>query len=80
MIWGSIPGSSNRVFPSPKYLYKLWGPSGLLLNWYWGFFLGEKWLECEPDHSLSSSGSIKNEWSYISTTPSCCNIVYRVCK
>ena len=56
---------------------QLWGPPTLILNGYWGSFLGIKRPGCEINHSLRSSAEVKNKWIRTFADPICHHEVYR---
>jgi hypothetical protein len=57
-----------EYFSSPPYPERLWSPSSLLSNGYWGVLSpGLKRPAREADHSPPTSAEVKNAWSYTST-------------
>jgi hypothetical protein len=57
-----------RTFTSPHRPDRLWGPSNLLFNGYWGLFPRRVELsEREADHSTPPSAEVKKIWIYTST-------------
>jgi len=62
-----IPGARNRRFSSPKRPRRLRGPSSLLCYGYRRPFQGIKRPWRDVDHTTSSSGEIKKEWSHTSS-------------
>ena len=61
---GSITGRFKRIFSFSKCVE----PTQLPSKWWLGVLsAGVTQLVCLSDHSLSSSASLENEWSYIST-------------
>jgi hypothetical protein len=57
-------------FSSPPLPDRLWGPSSLPSNWYWGLFPpGLNRPGRVADHSPPSSVEVKSAWSYTSTLP-----------
>ena len=49
----SNPNRANTFLTSVNYRDCLWGPQGLLLNWYHLFFSAGKQSRCDIDHSPS---------------------------
>lgn len=63
---GPIPSRSNRFFLL-RNVQKDCEPNQAATQWIPGSFPGVKMPGPEPDHSPSSSGELKNEWSDTST-------------
>jgi hypothetical protein len=61
IVRGSNSGRGKRFF----FLQTIQIDSGAQppVQWIQSFFSGIKWLESNVDHSSSSSGEDKNEWS-----------------
>jgi hypothetical protein len=62
----SIPGGGWEFLFYPPRPHRLWGPSSLLSNGYWGLSLEVKWLKHDPDYSPPSTAEVKNAWRYTS--------------
>jgi hypothetical protein len=67
-VWGSNPGTVNRVFCSAKYPDQLWGLTSLLFNDR-RFLPVVKRPERKVNHSRLSSAEVKNDWSHTSSPP-----------
>jgi hypothetical protein len=59
----------SRIFSSPYFLDRLWGPPNILYNGYRGSFPGVKRPGRETDHSHPASAEVKKMWIYATTPP-----------
>jgi hypothetical protein len=52
----------SRIFISLYRSDRLWDPPNFIYNGYRGLFLGVKWQEHQPDHSIVTSANVKKTW------------------
>jgi hypothetical protein len=64
-----IPGTSKGFFSNSKHSNRLWGPPSPLHNEHRDFSPVVQRPQCEPNHPISSTTEVRNDWSRIPTPP-----------
>ena len=63
------PEGAGDFFSFPNRADRLCGSPSFLFSGYRGSFRGVKWPVWEVEHSPPSGDEVRNEWSYITSTP-----------